>query len=480
MSRAVLVIGGSDSSGGAGIQADLRALGYLRIPAYTAVTAVTAQGPDGLTSVSLVDPAVITDQINEAFRSNDIAAVKIGMLGSAKQVSAVAKALKDRQASQIVLDPVLATTAGNPLLNEAGKRALLAQLLPMAAMVTPNLEELATLTNLPAAEMSERVAAAVSLLEKGAKSVLIKGGHLAGNPDDFLIEPGAVVTPFPGVRVLTEHTRGTGCLLASLIVGHLVRDQSLWLAVNAAKQDLSAALRETTQPAQGKGHPLPGFTLSHDDRLQKISGIYFVSDATLNPEITHAIGVRLALDGGANVVQLREKGYGVQDLVRLAQSMRSIATARGGLFIVNDRVDVAIASDADGVHLGPDDMFPQHARHVLGTPKIIGASVGTLDEAVWAAEFASYLAVGAIFGSSTKGDAGEPVGLERLREIRAAHPDKRIVAIGGINLSNIASVAEAGADAAAVVSAIVCAEDPVAATRALAAEFERGRAARKM
>ena len=149
---------------------------------------------------------------------------------------------------------------------------------------------------------------------------------------------------------------------------------------------------------------------------------------------------------------------------------------RTALFIVNDRVDVALASDADGVHLGPDDMRPEDARRLLGPDKLVGVSTGTLEEARAAAPYASYFGVGAIFGSKTKLDAGAPIGVERIREIKAAFPHIPIVAIGGINAGNIAEVARAGADAAAVVSAVVAAPDMAEATRELVRLFAEEKA----
>jgi thiamine-phosphate pyrophosphorylase len=133
---------------------------------------------------------------------------------------------------------------------------------------------------------------------------------------------------------------------------------------------------------------------------------------------------------------------------------------------VNDRVDVALAAEADGVHLGPDDMHPRDARALLGE-RIVGVSVSTVEEAAALAPFASYFGVGAIYGSATKLDAGDAVGPQRITEIRAAFPHIPIVAIGGITRENLGAVARAGADAAAVVSAVVCEDDMRAATAAL-------------
>jgi len=180
------------------------------------------------------------------------------------------------------------------------------------------------------------------------------------------------------------------------------------------------------------------------------------------------------MDGGAKTVQLRDKDMPLQRLVILAQKMRS-STFSKMLFIVNDRVDIALASNADGVHLGPDDMAPEDARLLLGPDKLVGVSVATLEEAKAAAPYASYFGVGAIFGTKTKKDAGAAIGAGRLREIKAAFPNIPIVAIGGINLENIAKVAAAGADAAAVVSAVVSAPDMVEATRELSVRFAEGK-----
>lgn len=210
-----------------------------------------------------------------------------------------------------------------------------------------------------------------------------------------------------------------------------------------------------------------------------MQGIYFVTDPDLRPNSSLEEQAQAALTGGAKVVQLRDKHLTTPQLIAVAKRLSEIARAANALFIVNDRLDIALASDADGVHLGPDDMHPKDARRLLGPDKLLGVSVSTVEEAKQAAAYVSYLGVGAIFGSKTKGDAGEPIGVERIREMKEAFPHLPIIAIGGINAGNIADVAAAGADAAAVVSAIVCAPDMEAATWELAQKFTEGRAARR-
>jgi thiamine-phosphate diphosphorylase len=218
---------------------------------------------------------------------------------------------------------------------------------------------------------------------------------------------------------------------------------------------------------------------SHSHLLSHLGGVYVVTDTTLWPGRTVSDIAHEGAAGGARVLQVREKGASTAALtehVNLLASGGFGGPAGLSLLIVNDRVDVALASGADGVHLGPDDMRPEDARRLLGPDKLIGVSTGTLEEARAAAPYASYFGVGAIFGSRTKLDAGEPVGVGRIREIKAAFPHTPVVAIGGITADNIAEVARAGADAAAVVSAVVGAPDMEAATRALVRRFEAARA----
>lgn len=176
---------------------------------------------------------------------------------------------------------------------------------------------------------------------------------------------------------------------------------------------------------------------------------------------------RAALDGGADAVQIRDKSSTSCNLSRFASEIQPIARKFGAAFFVNDRVDVALVAGADGVHLGQDDLPAREARRLLPRPRLIGVSASTREEARRAQkDGADYLGVGPVFATATKPDAGEPLGLERLAEI-AASVEIPVVAIGGITEANVARVFEAGARGAAVVSAVVSAEDVTAAARAL-------------
>jgi thiamine-phosphate pyrophosphorylase len=195
--------------------------------------------------------------------------------------------------------------------------------------------------------------------------------------------------------------------------------------------------------------------------------LYVVTSSELSRGRSTIEVVRQALAGGATVIQLREKNWSARDFVELGLEIRRLTREAGAGFIVNDRLDVALAVDADGVHLGQEDLPAQVARRLLGEGKILGVSVGTVAEAQEAvAAGADYLGVGPIFATGSKADAGEPVGVELIRAIRKV-VSVPLVAIGGINRSNAGEVIAAGADGVAVISAVVSSED----IRAAAAEL---------
>jgi thiamine-phosphate pyrophosphorylase len=207
--------------------------------------------------------------------------------------------------------------------------------------------------------------------------------------------------------------------------------------------------------------------------------LYVITDAGLSPGRTHADIARAALAGGADAVQLRDKSSTAQNLSVLASEIQPIARKFGAVFLVNDRVDVALVAGADGAHVGQEDLPAREARRLLKTPAILGVSAGTVEEARQAQrDGADYIGVGPVYPTPTKPDAGEAIGVEGLaRIIRAV--EVPVVAIGGIDADNVAQVIAAGAAGAAVVSAVVRASDMAAAARALkgrivAARKERG------
>lgn len=196
--------------------------------------------------------------------------------------------------------------------------------------------------------------------------------------------------------------------------------------------------------------------------------LYVVTDAGLSRGRSHRAVIEAAIVGGATVVQYREKHASTRQMIEEALELRDLTRRAGVPLIVNDRVDVALAVDADGVHVGQDDMPVALARRLIGN-KLLGVSAHSLSEALQAVrDGADYLGVGPIFATTTKPDAASPIGLDGLRAIRQ-HVSIPIVAIGGINQANAADVMRAGADGIAVVSAVVAADDVTAAARQLRA-----------
>ncbi|SEP62568.1 bifunctional hydroxymethylpyrimidine kinase/phosphomethylpyrimidine kinase [Thalassovita taeanensis] len=239
----ILSIAGSDPSGGAGIQADLKAISANGGYAMAAITALTVQNTCGVFGVELLAPAFVAAQINAIFDDIRVDAVKIGMLGDVGVISAVSACLKGRDIP-IVLDPVMVAKGGNRLLEAKSVAALRDHLVPHASVITPNLPEAADLLNEPEATTRAAMEAqAAALLALGCKAVLLKGGHLSGghSPDLFLTQTGRTWIEAP--RVATKNTHGTGCTLSSALATQIALTGDPLSAVRAAKTYTLGAIR---------------------------------------------------------------------------------------------------------------------------------------------------------------------------------------------------------------------------------------------
>ena len=246
----ILIIAGSDSSGGAGIQADLRTVQALGGYGMTAVTAVTVQSTLGVTGVFPVPAETVAAQMRSVLDDIGADAVKIGMLGSADVIAAVAEMLADIHVP-VVLDPVMVAKGGATLLADEAVAALF-RLLPLATIVTPNAPELSALTDTDIEDEADLLLAAQELLGQGARAVLAKGGHLAGaEVVDWLVTPQGHVR-FASPRIETQHTHGTGCTLASALAVGLAHGLSLEDASRRARDYVHAAI--LAAPGFGRGH----------------------------------------------------------------------------------------------------------------------------------------------------------------------------------------------------------------------------------
>ncbi len=249
-----LTIAGSDSSGGAGIQADLKTFSALGVYGASVITALTAQNTRGVTGIHQVPPDFILAQLEAVFSDLDIRAVKIGMVGSEAAIVAVADGLARWCQAPIVLDPVMVSATGSALLEPGAEMALLTRLLPIATILTPNLHEAARLLGAaPAVDEQMMAKQAELLIAFGSKAVLVKGGHAEGQESADIFCDGKSTFRLAAPRITTQNTHGTGCTLSSAIAAYLARGFSLPEALSQAKTYLTGALAEADRLSVGQG-----------------------------------------------------------------------------------------------------------------------------------------------------------------------------------------------------------------------------------
>jgi hydroxymethylpyrimidine/phosphomethylpyrimidine kinase len=249
--KCILTIAGSDSGGGAGIQADLKTFEALGLFGASAITAITAQNTVGVTAIHEVPVAMVRAQIDAVATDLRPAAVKVGMLASAAIVEVVADALQRYRIFNIVVDPVMVAKSGDRLLRPEAVQALMRLLLPLATVLTPNLPEAAVLLERPVVTLADQEAAARDIAALGPRAVVVKGGHSKGEPVDVLFAAGEV-RRFTAQRIDTRSTHGTGCTFSSAIAGYLALGMPVAEAVGAAKRYLTGAIEHA--PGLGSGH----------------------------------------------------------------------------------------------------------------------------------------------------------------------------------------------------------------------------------
>jgi len=250
-----LTIAGSDSSGGAGIQADLKAFAALGVYGASVITALTAQNTTGVRGIHAVPAEFVTAQIDAVFSDLDVGAVKIGMVAEPPVIDAIVAGLRRWSPKHVVLDPVMVATSGDRLLVPEAVEALRSRLVPLASVITPNLPEAAALLDEPVAESEAAVEEqGRRLLRMGCKAVLIKGGHGEGaeSIDYLLTSSGPIALSAP--RIATRNTHGTGCSLSSAIAAGLAKGENMETAVRNAKTWVSSAIAAADRFSVGHGH----------------------------------------------------------------------------------------------------------------------------------------------------------------------------------------------------------------------------------
>lgn len=247
----VLTIAGSDSCGGAGIQADLKTFSALGTYGMSVITAVTAQNTQGVLDVQDITPDIVEKQIEAIFDDINVDAVKIGMVSNSNTIKTIAKNLRKYNVKNIVLDPVMISKSGYDLLKPEAKSALIDELIPLATIITPNIPEAEEISEIKINNIDDMKKAANKIYKMGPKFVLVKGGHLSDTADDVLFD-GKDIKILRGDRFKTKNTHGTGCTLSSAIASYIALGYSVYDAVKLAKDYITTAIKHSF--SIGKGH----------------------------------------------------------------------------------------------------------------------------------------------------------------------------------------------------------------------------------
>lgn len=258
--KTALTIAGSDSSGGAGIQADIKTMQANGVYAMSAITALTAQNTTGVTGIMEVSPEFLEKQLDAVITDIRPDAVKIGMMSSEELIKMISKKLKEYHLENIVVDPVMVATSGSRLISETAIDTLKTQLLPMATVITPNIPEAEVLAEMEIRSEDDMVEAAKKIHEMYHCAVLCKGGHSLNDANDLLYQDGKA-TWFHGKRINNPNTHGTGCTLSSAIASNLAKGYSLEESIHCAKEYISGALEAMLDLGKGSGPMDHGFEM---------------------------------------------------------------------------------------------------------------------------------------------------------------------------------------------------------------------------
>lgn len=259
--KTAITIAGSDSSGGAGIQADIKTMTMNGVFAMSAITALTAQNTTGVTGIMEVTPDFLREQLDDVFNDIRPDAVKIGMVSSSELIKIIADRLKEFKADNVVIDPVMVSTSGSKLINDAGISTLKNELLPIATIITPNIPEAEVLSQISIHNESDMIKAAKAISDAHGCAVLCKGGHNLNDANDLLFIDGHYQW-FKGLRINNPNTHGTGCTLSSAIASNLAKGFDIFSSVQRSKEYISGALAAMLNLGKGRGPMNHTFNLS--------------------------------------------------------------------------------------------------------------------------------------------------------------------------------------------------------------------------
>lgn len=509
----VWTIAGSDSGGGAGIQADLLTMHDLGVHGCSAITANTAQNTLGVPAINAVSDEVLQSQLDALCEDLKPAAIKIGLLANAGQVKLVAKFLRALKARgvqiPVVYDPVAVATSGARLTEDRTGAAVLNELLPLCDLITPNTEELAWLADVSAGTVlgsAESIVAAARRVRGDCESaLLVTGGHFEIEPgttadllcrccDDTVTEDWLI-----GQKIDTRNTHGTGCTLSSAIAALLAQGYPLQDACVVANAYVRHGLRLGTSEHIGAGpgpvghcgwpqelRDLPQVLVKgserakrygcHSQQLAERHAAEFAQPDSnrlgVYPVVDSVEWIERLAKAGVRTLQLRIKNPG-DDLRRQIERAVAIGRDYNLRLFINDYWQLAIECGAYGVHLGQEDLQSADLNAIQAAGLKLGISTHGFFELLYAYQFRpSYLAIGAIYATNTKDMSDQLQGPEKLARMAALLPDYPLVAIGGINLQRAPLVAASGVGSIAVVTAITKAPDYCEAVAQLATVLE--------
>ncbi len=270
--KKVLTIAGSDSCGGAGIQADLKTFSAHAVYGMSVITAVTAQNTQGVFAVQDINQDVIAKQIEAIFDDIEVDGVKIGMVSQVSTIEVIAEQLRKYAPPMIVIDPVMVSKSGYHLLNPDAQAALIKKLLPLAFIVTPNIPEAEVIAKISINTLQQMEEAAKAIYQLGAKNVLLKGGHLEDDSTDILYD-GQEFSYFSSTRINTKNTHGTGCTLSSAITANLALGYSIAQAMSISKDFITTAIKHSLSIGKGVGPTHHFYTLYKKAGLLSDTGL---------------------------------------------------------------------------------------------------------------------------------------------------------------------------------------------------------------
>lgn len=472
----VLVIGGSDSAGMAGVQMDLGVVRAFGCHAATAITALTAQHSGGVLALNPVDPQAFARQL-DACKPLPIQAIKIGLLATPQQVRICADFVREKRLP-VVLDPVVASSSGFPLMAPGTLDAIQTELLPECLLLTPNRDEVLHLATIRIDSDLDAEIAGDLLVARGARSVLVKGGHGDGpwSRDFFAASDNRFWLASP--RLAAANRRGTGCALASAVASALALGYSLMDALVIAKMAINQGCRQAygwpdhEGPVEIRHFPDGGDDLPvlldhwHDEPAPPPFPDCGPAPLGLYPVVDRSHWLETLLPCGVSTIQLRIKDLAGQALRNEIRTGIRLARQHNARLFINDHWQLAIELGAYGVHLGQEDLGSADVEAIRRAGLRLGISTHCHIEVARAHRYRpSYLACGPIYPTTSKAMPWIPHGIEGLaywRRVLAHYP---LVAIGGINAARLPAVHASGVDGIAMISALTCSPDPVATAR---------------